>query len=130
MKLAVNAANFSYCVRKKVGAVLVCGDAMVIGYNGTPPGFPNVCEDCDGETMPEVMHAESNALAKVMTSPLNAGGGIMYCTLSPCMNCAKLLVQARITRFVYIRDHSDQSGLILMRKCGIIVEQMEWDSQE
>jgi dCMP deaminase len=122
MKFAVDAANFSYCVRKKVGAVFVKEDITVIGYNGTMPGFANNCEDEHGETLPDVLHAESNMLGKIMNSTLVSTGGTVYCTLSPCLNCAKMMIQAKIGRFVYIRDHSDQTGLELMRKAGIMVE--------
>lgn len=125
MKFAIEASLFSYCNRKKVGALLVKDDIMLIGYNGTVPGEENNCEDENGDTLPEVLHAESNALSKVMTSTLNSVGATMYCTLSPCIACAKQMIQARISRFVYIRDHSDQRGLEMMRKFGIIIEKMD-----
>jgi len=125
MKLAVDAASFSYCKRKQVGAVLVKDDVIVIGYNGTISGFENNCEDENGETYPEVLHAESNALSKIMTSSLVSSNGTMFCTLSPCITCAKQMIQAKISRFVYIRDHSDQTGLNLMRKAGIIIDKLE-----
>lgn len=126
MDFAVNAAKFSYCKRKQVGAVLVKDDIIVIGYNGSIPGFPNECEDEDGETMWHIQHAEANALGKIMNSTLVSTGATMYCTLSPCVHCAGEMVRAKIKRFVYVKDHSDQRGLDLMRKVGIEVEKLEY----
>ena len=122
MKLAMETAAFSYCKRKQVGCVFVKNDIILIGYNGTISGQPNECEDEAGETKPEVLHAESNVFAKIMNSPISSGGGTMYCTLSPCINCAKQIIQAKISRFVYLKAHSDQTGLILMEKSGILIE--------
>lgn len=124
MEFAVSAANFSYCKRKQVGVVLVKDDVILIGYNGTAPGFDNNCESEDGETKWETLHAESNALSKVMTSSINSKGAVMYSTFSPCVHCAKLMVQAKIARFVYLTDHSDQRGLDFMRQAGIVVEKI------
>lgn len=122
MKMALETAAFSYCKRKQVGSVFVKDDVILIGYNGTIAGEDNICEDEKGETKPEVLHSESNVLSKIMTSPINATGGTIYCTLSPCVNCAKLIIQAKIGRFVYLTDHSDQTGINLMIKAGIEVE--------
>ena len=124
MKLAIDVASFSYCKRKQVGCVWTKDDVIVVGYNGTISGMENCCEGEDGETLAEVLHAESNALSKIMTSPLVATGGTMYSTFSPCLNCAKLMIQAKISRFVYKDTHSDQSGMLLMQKVGIIVEKI------
>lgn len=124
MQMAINVAAFSYCVRKQVGAVIVKDDVIVVGYNGSISGYPNVCEGDDGETMWHVLHAESNALSKIMTSSLSSKDATVYCTFSPCIHCSKLMVQAKITRFVYLTDHSDQRGLDLMRDAGIIVEKI------
>lgn len=124
MEFAISAANFSYCVRKRVGAVLVKDDVIVMGYNGTMPGLENSCEGEDGETLWHVLHAESNALGKVMTSTINSAGATMYCTFSPCIHCAKQMIQAKISRFVYLDDHSDQRGLEMMRHMGIQVEKI------
>lgn len=124
LEMALNTANFSYCIRKKVGCVIVKDDVIVLGYNGTPSGMPNVCEGPDGETEWYVFHAESNALSKVMTSSISSKGATMYNTFSPCINCAKLIIQAKIARYVYIDTHSDTRGLDLMRQCGVIVEHM------
>lgn len=124
MRFALSVADFSYCKRKQVGAVFVKDDVIIMGYNGTIKGFPNVCEGEDGETLPEVLHAESNVFAKIMRAPISSVGGTLYCTLSPCMNCAKQIIQAGITRFVYLNSHSDQSGLELMAKAGITIEKI------
>ena len=124
MDMAINVAKFSYCKRKQVGCVIVKDDIIVIGYNGTVSGKVNNCEDNDGETLWDVLHAESNALSKIMTSSLNSKDATVYCTFSACIHCSKLLVQAKIKRFVYLTDHSDQRGLDLMRESGIIVEKL------
>ncbi len=125
MRMAVDTGRFSYCNRKKVGCVFVKDDIIFIGYNGTISGFPNECEDENGETRLDVLHAESNVFAKIMNSPVSSGGGTMYTTLSPCINCAKQIIQAKIKRFLYLKAHSDQSGVILMKNSGIIVEHIE-----
>lgn len=123
MEFALKTANFSYCKRKQVGAVFVKDDIIVVGYNGTISGEPNECEDCNGETKQDVLHAETNALSKIMQSTMSSKGGTMYCTFSACIQCSKLLIQAGISRFVYLDTHSDQTGLDLMKRSGIIVEQ-------
>ena len=125
MELAISVANFSYCKRKKVGAVFVKDDILCVGYNGTISGMENNCEDSNGETLPEVLHAESNMLSKIMNTTISSTNGTVYCTFSACLSCSKLLIQAKIKRFVYLDTHSDQSGLELMKKSGIIVEKME-----
>jgi dCMP deaminase len=130
MQMAQNVAAFSYCTRKKVGAVFVKDDVILIGYNGTISGFPNQCEGSDGETLPETLHAESNVFAKIMRAPISSVGGTMYCTLSPCINCAKQIVQAGISRFIYLKDHSDPSGLELMEKAGIFITKLESFSEK
>ena len=96
-------AKNSYCVRRKVGALLV-KNRMIIsdGYNGTPVGFDNVCEDIDGKTLPYVLHAEANAISKVAKSNNSSEGATLYITASPCVECAKLIIQAGIVRVVYI----------------------------
>lgn len=125
MELAIKVANFSYCKRKQVGAVFVKDEVICIGYNGTISGKENNCEDCNGETLPEVLHAESNMLSKIMNTTISSTGGTVYCTFSACLNCSKLLIQAKIKRFVYLDTHSDNYGLELMKKAGIIVEKIE-----
>lgn len=125
MKIAVETANFSYCERKKVGAVFVKDDVILVGYNGTIKGFPNQCEGPDGETLPETLHAESNVFAKIMRAPISSVDGNLYCTLSPCLSCAKQIIQAGIVRFIYLKDHSNPAGLDLMRKAGVFITKLE-----
>lgn len=110
----------SYCVRRKVGALLV-KDGMIIsdGYNGTPSGMENVCEDEDGLTKPYVLHAEANAITKVAQSNNSSRGATLYITASPCMECSKLIIQAGIKRVVYNESYRLTDGLELMEKVGI-----------
>lgn len=115
----------SYCVRRQVGALMV-RDKMIIsdGYNGTPSGFENVCEE-DGQTKPYVLHAEANAISKVAKSNNSSMGATMYITASPCIECAKLIIQAGISRVVYSEDYRSSEGIELLRRAGIDVEQVE-----
>ena len=110
----------SYCVRRQVGALIV-KDKMIIsdGYNGTPSGFENVCEDDMGKTKPYVLHAEANAITKVAKSANSSEGATLYVTASPCIECAKLIIQAGIIRIVYCDDYHSEDGLELLRKVGI-----------
>ena len=118
-------AENSYCVRRKVGALLV-KDKMIIsdGYNGTPAGFENVCEDDMGKTKPYVLHAEANAITKVAKSANNCDGSTLYVTASPCIECAKLIIQAGIKRVVYKRAYRLTDGVDLLLKAGIEVTHM------
>ena len=113
-------AENSYCVRRQVGALIV-KDKMIIsdGYNGTPSGFENVCEDCDGVTKPYVLHAEANAITKVAKSANNCDGATLYVTASPCIECSKLIIQAGIRRVVYSDPYRNDDGLQLLRRVGI-----------
>ena len=113
-------AENSYCVRRKVGALIV-KDNMIIsdGYNGTPAGFENVCEDDMGKTKPYVLHAEANAITKVAKSANNCDGSRLYITASPCIECAKLIIQAGIKRVVYSDSYRLEEGLELLRRVGI-----------
>ncbi len=113
-------AENSYCVRRQVGALIV-KDKMIIsdGYNGTPSGFENVCEDETGHTKPYVLHAEANAITKVAKSHNNCDGATLYITASPCMECSKLIIQAGIRRVVYCDDYHSEEGLNLLRRVGI-----------
>ncbi len=113
-------AENSYCVRRKVGALIV-KDKMIIsdGYNGTPSGFENVCEDENGVTKPYVLHAEANAITKVAKSANNCDGSTLYITASPCIECAKLIIQAGIRRVVYCDSYRLEEGLDLLRRGGI-----------
>jgi dCMP deaminase len=104
--------------------VFVKDDIILIGYNGTISGFDNDCEDENGETRPEVINAEANVCNKIKQAPISAVGGTVYCTLSPCINCAKELIGGKIARFVYLNNHSDQTGIQLMVKAGINVQKI------
>lgn len=123
------AAN-SYCKRRQVGALLV-KDRMIIsdGYNGTPSGFENVCEDVNGVTLPYVLHAEANAISKVAKSGNSADGATLYVTASPCLECAKLIIQAGIRRVVYSDEYRLQDGIELLRKAGIECELINPDEE-
>lgn len=113
-------AKNSYCKRRQVGALIV-KDKMIIsdGYNGTPSGFENVCEDEDGLTKPYVLHAEANAITKVAKSGNSSDGATLYVTASPCLECSKLIIQAGIKRVVYHDEYRDSAGLDLLRRAGI-----------
>ncbi|MCC8119652.1 MAG: dCMP deaminase family protein [Bacteroidales bacterium] len=113
-------AENSYCKRRQVGALLV-KDNMIIsdGYNGTPAGFENVCEDEDGVTKPYVLHAEANAITKVARSNNSSEGSTLYVTASPCMECAKLIIQAGIKRVVFNELYRITTGLDLLDRAGI-----------
>lgn len=125
LKMAKEWAQLSHCTRKQVGALLV-RDGMIIsdGYNGTPSGFPNVCEDENGDTHWYVLHAEANAILKVARSTNNAKGSTLYITLSPCKECCKLILQAGITRMVYIDEYKDRTGIEFLTKAGLDVHQL------
>ena len=113
-------AENSYCVRRQVGALIV-KDKMIIsdGYNGTPSGFENVCEDDGGMTKPYVLHAEANAITKVAKSANNCDGTTLYVTASPCIECSKLIIQAGIKRVVYSDPYRNDDGLQLLQRVGI-----------
>ena len=118
----------SYCKRRQVGALLV-KDNMIIsdGYNGTPSGFENVCEDENGVTKPYVLHAEANAITKIARSGNSANGATLYVTASPCMECSKLIIQSGIKRVVYCDDYRLEDGINLLKRAGIEVEKIEID---
>ena len=114
-------AENSYCVRRQVGAWIV-KDKMIIsdGYNGTPSGFENICEDeVTGKTKPYVLHAEANAITKVAKSANNCDGSTLYITAAPCIECSKLIIQAGIKRVVYCDDYHSVDGLNLLQRVGI-----------
>jgi dCMP deaminase len=115
----------SYCKRRKVGALLV-KDRMIIsdGYNGTPSGFENVCEE-DGVTKPYVLHAEANAITKVAKSGNSSEGATLYVTASPCLECSKLIIQSGIKRVVYRDEYRLTDGIDLLRRAGIEVEKVD-----
>lgn len=115
-------AENSYCERRKVGA-LVVKDQMIIsdGYNGTPTGFENICEDENNTSKPYVLHAEANAITKLARSNNSSEGATMYCTASPCIECAKLIIQAGIKRVVYSEQYRLTDGIDLLKRAGIEV---------
>ncbi|WP_394364393.1 deoxycytidylate deaminase [Chryseobacterium taklimakanense] len=116
LKMALEWAKLSYCKRKQVGALIV-KDRMIIsdGYNGTPSGFENQCEDEEGKTHWYVLHAEANAILKLAASTQSAKGATLYITLSPCKECSKLILQAGISRLVYIDEYSDNEGISFLK---------------
>lgn len=113
-------AENSYCSRRKVGAIIV-KDKMIIsdGYNGTPSGFENVCEDSNGATKPYVLHAEANAITKVARSNNSSDGATLYVTASPCLECAKLIIQAGIKRVVFNELYRIADGIQLLERAGV-----------
>ena len=119
-------AQNSYCQRRQVGA-LVVKEGMIIsdGYNGTPSGFENVCEDDNGITKPYVLHAEANAITKLARSSNNSDGATIYITASPCIECAKLIIQAGIKRVVYGENYRLTDGIELLKRAGIEVVLLE-----
>ena len=126
LKMAVEWSKLSYCKRKQVGAIIV-KDRMIIsdGYNGTPSGFENCCEDDEGLTQWYVLHAEANAILKVAKSTQTCENATLYITLSPCKDCSKLIHQAGIKRVVYCNGYHDSSGIDFLEKAGVVVEQIE-----
>lgn len=130
MKMALAIAELSYAEKKKVGAIIVSPDGQVIshGFNGMPTGWDNCCEDVmpDGKlvTKVEVLHAETNAITKLAKSTDSAKDATLYVTLSPCINCAKLIHQSDIKRVVYLNKYKDLSGIDFLEKCGVKVEQI------
>ena len=122
LRMAHEWGKLSYCERKKVGAIIV-KDRMIIsdGYNGTPTGFENYCEDDEGYTKWYVLHAEANAILKVASSTQSCKGGTLYITLSPCKECSKLIHQAGIVRVVFTKAYRDTSGIEFLKKAGLEV---------
>ncbi|MBR4826381.1 MAG: dCMP deaminase family protein [Bacteroidales bacterium] len=118
-------ARNSYCKRRQVGALLV-KDKMIIsdGYNGTPSGFENICEE-NGVTKPYVLHAEANAISKVAKSGNNSEGATLYVTASPCIECSKLIIQCGIKRVVYKDEYRLTDGIELLRRAGVEVEKVD-----
>jgi len=126
LRLAKNWALLSYCERKKVGAIIV-KDRVIIsdGFNGTPSGFDNFCEATNGETHWYVLHAEANAILKVAKSTNNCSGATIYLTLSPCKDCSKMILQAGITRLVFIDKYKDLAGVDFLKSAGVTTLQIE-----
>lgn len=126
LKMADIWAQNSYCNRRKVGALLV-KDKMIIsdGYNGTPSGFENECEDENNKTKSYVLHAEANAITKVAKSGNSSQGATLYVTSSPCLECSKLIIQAGISRVVFTENYRLEDGINLLKRANIEVEQIE-----
>lgn len=124
-------AENSYCERRKVGA-LVVKNKMIIsdGYNGTPTGFENICEDENNASKPYVLHAEANAITKLARSHNSSDGASLYVTASPCIECAKLIIQAGIKRVIYTEKYRLTDGIELLERAGIEVEYLELTDKE
>ena len=129
LRMASEWGKLSHCVRKQVGAIIV-KDRMIIsdGYNGSPTGFDNYCEDEEGYTKWYVLHAEANAILKVAASTQSCEGSTLYITLSPCKECSKLVHQSGIKRVVYKEGYKDDSGIKFLEKAGIEVVQLQDDA--
>ena len=120
LKMALEWAKLSYCKRKQVGALIVKDRTIISdGYNGTPSGFENCCEDENNQTKWYVLHAEANAILKISRSTQSCEGATLYLTLSPCKECSKLIFQSGIKRVVYIQDYSDNEGLAFLKDAGV-----------
>lgn len=123
-------AENSYCQRRQVGALVVKDKAIISdGYNGTPAGFENVCEDENNVTKPYVLHAEANAITKLACSHNSSEGATMYITASPCIECAKLIIQSGIRRVVYSEKYRLEDGLNLLKRAGVEIEYINPDEQ-
>ena len=122
LRMAAEWSKLSHCKRRQVGALIVKGRSIISdGYNGTPSGFENFCEDEDGYTKWYVLHAEANAILKVASTTQSCEGATLYLTMSPCRECSKLIHQAGIRRVVYASEYKDPSGLEFLRKAGVAV---------
>ena len=130
LEMAFVWANNSYCERRKVGALIV-KDRMIIsdGYNGTPAGFENICEEENNTTKPYVLHAEANAITKVAKSNNSSEGATLYITDSPCMECSKLIIQSGIKRVVYAREYRITDGLDLLKRAGIELVKLNFEKK-
>ena len=128
LRMAAIWAQNSYCKRRQVGALLVKNKMIISdGYNGTPSGFENVCEDENNKTYPYVLHAEANAITKVAKSNNSSNGATLYVTSSPCLECAKLIIQAGIKRVVFYDNYHHDDGILLLQKANIDVVKVELD---
>lgn len=126
LKMAQTWGELSHCKRKKVGALIVKGRTIISdGYNGTPSGFENACEDEEHYTKWYVLHAEANAILKVASSTQSCEGATLYITLSPCRECSKLIHQAGIKRVVFSKAYKDSSGLEFLEKAGVAITQLQ-----
>ena len=126
LRMAKIWAENSYCLRRQVGALIVKNKMIISdGYNGTPAGFENICEDENNTTKPYVLHAEANAITKVAASNNNSEGATIYITSSPCIECAKLIIQAGIKRVVFCEKYRMEEGIGLLKRAGIIIDFIE-----
>jgi len=122
-------AENSYCQRRQVGALIVKNQMIISdGYNGTPSGFENICEDDNNMTKPYVLHAEANAITKVAASNNNSSGATIYITSSPCIECAKLIIQAGIKRVVFSEKYRTEEGISLLKRAGITLDLIELET--
>ena len=130
LKMAVEWAKLSHCKRKQVGALIV-KNGMIIsdGYNGCPSGFENNCEDENGDTKWYVLHAEANAILKVAKSTQNCKNATLYLSMSPCKECSKLVLQAGISRLVYLNEYKDKSGIDFLKKANIEVVHFKQENE-
>tara|TARA_B100001778_G_C18598878_1_gene636194 strand:- start:2769 stop:3191 length:423 start_codon:yes stop_codon:yes gene_type:complete len=126
LKMAIEWSKLSHCKRKQVGAIIVKNKMIISdGYNGSPSGFDNSCEDKNGNTHWYVLHAEANAILKTASSNHNCSGATLYLTMSPCKECSKLIHQAGIKRLVYINKYKDIAGINFLKEAGVKIEQIE-----
>jgi len=126
LRMATEWAKLSYCKRRQVGAIIVKNNIIIAdGFNGTPSGFENCCEDSNGRTHWYVLHAEANAILKTARSTHDCNGATLYLTMSPCKDCSKLTLQAGIKRLVYIRKYKDKSGIDFLIDAGVEVVQIK-----
>jgi dCMP deaminase len=131
LKMAMIWSQNSYCKRRQVGALLVKNKMIISdGYNGTPSGFENVCEDENDQTKPYVLHAEANAITKVAKSGNSSNNATLYVTSSPCLECSKLIIQAGIKRVVFTESYRLDDGINLLKRAGIEVKQVELETLE
>ena len=122
LRMALEWAQLSHCKRKKVGAIIVKNKMIISdGYNGTPSGFNNACENDNGETHWYVLHAEANAILKTARSTHDCSGATLYLTMSPCRECSKLIHQSGITRLVFINEYKDKSGVEFLKTANVDV---------
>jgi len=129
LKMAAIWAQNSYCIRRKVGALLVKNKMIISdGYNGTPSGFENMCEDENNQTKPYVLHAEANAITKIAKSNNSSEGATLYVTSSPCLECSKLIIQAGIRRVVFTENYRLEDGINLLKRANIEVIQIDIES--
>jgi dCMP deaminase len=128
MRVAEVYADLSSAVKRKVGCVIVKDDRIIsIGYNGMPAGWDNTCENSSGETKPEVLHSETNAISKLAAGSGEGSGAALFCTCAPCLECAKLIFQSGIVEVYYRDDYKNRDGLFFLSKCGVRVTKVNND---